>query len=644
MHATKSIQKLLVANRGEIACRIIRTAKKIGLKSVAVFSAADRNAVHTKMADEACFIGPAPAHESYLKIPAILDAARLTKADAIHPGYGFLSENPDFAEACLKVGVVFIGPPAHAIRSMGLKDQAKRLMEKAGVPVVPGYHGPQQSLAGLLGEAKKIGFPLLIKAIAGGGGKGMRRVDAPSHFSEALISAQREAKSAFGDDRVLLEKYIASPRHIEVQIFGDNAGHVLHLFERDCSLQRRHQKIIEEAPAPGITSNLRKKISEAAVAAGKAIRYQNAGTVEFIVDDSQPLSDATPFYFMEMNTRLQVEHPVTELITGLDLVEWQIRVAEGHQLPRAQSTIKMRGHAIEARLYAENPEVEFLPQTGVLHVFRFPDCHGDIRLETGFQEGDSVSPYYDPMLAKIIAWGKNRDEAVENLSLCLSNGQVAGVKTNLRYLNALLRHPAFCKGRFNTHFVVEHKEELKAIPKFSAQELAHAAAYALVTLRRTEKKILTVEESFSPWNLSGWRLNSTYAQSMKASIDGQTIDVTISGASDDANAFSAVNKGNSLYLMRDGETFEIQFHNDEQHSEDEWESEGQVTAPMPGKILEVKAKNGMHIEKGSALVTMEAMKMEYTLTAPRAGRVSSLTVKAGDQVNEGTTILNIEEN
>src|SRR5712671_561341 len=447
--------KILIANRGEIACRVIRTARQMGIATVAVYSDADANALHVAMADEARRIGPPPARESYLNIAAIIEAARRSGAEAIHPGYGFLSENPDFAEACAKAGLVFIGPPAAAIRAMGSKAAAKALMEGHGVPVVPGYHGEAQDAASLAAEAERIGYPVLIKASAGGGGRGMRIVTRADEFARALVGAKREAAGAFGDDRILLERYLERPRHIEVQVFGDTQGNIVHLWERDCSIQRRHQKIVEEAPAPGLDKARREKLGEMAVAAARAVGYVGAGTVEFIAEDGAMKN----FYFMEMNTRLQVEHPVTEAVTGLDLVEWQIRVAAGEPLPLCQPDLVLRGHAIEARLYAEDPERGFLPQTGTLHGLRFPPSRL-ARVDTGVRQGDTITPFYDPMIAKIIAWGEDRAAAVGRLRRALAETAVLGVKTNLEFLALVAEHPEFASGAVDTGFIERHRASL----------------------------------------------------------------------------------------------------------------------------------------------------------------------------------------
>jgi 3-methylcrotonyl-CoA carboxylase alpha subunit len=454
---------VLIANRGEIACRIIRTAKRLGMRTVAVHSQADRGALFVRMADEAVEIGPAPARESYLVGERVIEAARRTGAACIHPGYGFLSENADFAEACAKAGIVFVGPPPKAIRAMGLKDAAKSLVERAGVPVVPGYHGPKQDPAFLRERAANIGFPVLVKAVAGGGGKGMRRVDRLIDFEEALVSCQREAAGAFGDPRVLVEKYVRSPRHVEIQVFADSHGNVVHLFERDCSLQRRHQKVIEEAPAPDMPPEVREAMGRAAVEAARAVGYVGAGTVEFIADGSKGLTPAG-FFFMEMNTRLQVEHPVTEAITGLDLVELQFRVAAGAELPFVQADLAIDGHAVEARLYAEDPERGFLPSTGRLHALRFPTGEG-LRVDTGVVEGDEVTPFYDPMIAKLIAHGRDRDEALDRLGDALSRVMVAGLRTNAAFLLALTRAEGFRTGAFDTGFIDRNLAELGAVPQ-----------------------------------------------------------------------------------------------------------------------------------------------------------------------------------
>ncbi|RUZ43739.1 biotin carboxylase N-terminal domain-containing protein, partial [Mesorhizobium sp. M7A.F.Ca.US.003.02.1.1] len=472
--------KILIANRGEIACRVIRTARKLGVRTVAIYSDADAKSLHVEMADEAVHIGASPVGESYLRGDKIIAAALATGAQAIHPGYGFLSENPDFVDQVTAAGLIFIGPSAASIRAMGLKDAAKRLMEKAGVPVVPGYHGEAQEIVLLASKAREIGYPVLIKARAGGGGKGMRRVEHPDEFSEALSSARREAKAAFGDDRVLVEKYVDKPRHIEVQVFGDNLGNVVHLYERDCSAQRRHQKVIEESPAPGMTPALRKAMTEAAVKAAKAINYSGAGTIEFIVDASQGLK-ADRFWFMEMNTRLQVEHPVTEMVTGTDLVEWQLRVASGEKLPKTQSEIALVGHAFEARIYAEDAAKGFLPATGTLHHLKFPDAApqgATMRIETGVRAGDAISPYYDPMIAKLVVHATDRQAALEALGAALSRTEVAGSTVNTAFLAALAADPDFAAGDVDTSLIARHQTALTEIAPPTGETIAAAAVAA----------------------------------------------------------------------------------------------------------------------------------------------------------------------
>ncbi len=678
MAKKKSITKILIANRGEIASRIIITAKAMGIKTLAVYSSADALAVHTMIADESYPIGPPLAAMSYLNQDAIFEAAWVMGADAIHPGYGFLAENADFAAACAKKGLIFIGPSPRAIREMGSKALAKRLMEKAGVPVVPGYHGDTQGAKFLETQARKIGFPLLIKAVLGGGGKGMRLVTALKDFQDALGGARREAKAAFGNDQVLLEKYIETPRHIEVQVFGDAFGNAVHLFERDCSIQRRHQKVIEEAPAPGMTETLRARLTEAALNVAKAIKYENAGTVEFIVDAAGGLDDDTRFYFMEMNTRLQVEHPVTEMVTGLDLVEWQIRIARGEALPLQQKDIALDGHAIEARLYAEDPEAEFLPQTGTLHWYKFPDENATFRLEGGYGLGDEVSVYYDPMLAKLITWGATREDARLRMSEVIKASSVAGVKTNLAYLGALVGHKAFALGDVSTHFISDYEHSLTLSPPEAPEEMVLVAALGYLEDRRyAQGQFKKDRDEFSPWRTGGWRMNHDYAETLSFSYAGETWAVrakpvgntgiweltprgkdTVFGYLDETSYpvtktildFEGEKKTYSLdtytvndmvYVMAGGRTDEVRHLRPEEELAGEASGSGLVTSPMPGKILQVLAKSGANVKKEAVLIIMEAMKMEYTLRAPRDGKVSSLKIKAGDQVTEGQALLEI---
>ncbi|MDE2494565.1 MAG: acetyl/propionyl/methylcrotonyl-CoA carboxylase subunit alpha [Alphaproteobacteria bacterium] len=619
-------QKILIANRGEIACRIMRTARAMGIGTVAVYSDADAESAHAAAADEAVRIGPPPARESYLRADAILEAARATGAEAIHPGYGFLSENADFAEACAAAGIVFIGPPPGAIRAMGLKGDAKALMDKAGVPVVPGYHGADQ--IGLKSEAAKIGYPVLIKAVAGGGGKGMRRVDVAEDSEAALESAQREARGAFGSDRVLVEKYVARPRHIEVQVFADRHGNVLHLLERDCSLQRRHQKVVEEAPAPGMTAETRKWIGAIAVTAARTVGYVGAGTVEFIADASQGLCPDR-IWFMEMNTRLQVEHPVTEAITGIDLVEWQLRVAAGEALFKRQSDIRPRGHAVEVRLYAEDPANGFLPSTGTLERLALPS---EVRVDAGVREGDVVTAFYDPMIAKVIAHGETREGAMAKLGEALSKVEIAGLRTNNAFLIRTLRHPDFVAGDIDTGFITRHLEELA--PQTPPPDEALAAAAQSVA------KGNLADTDDDPWSRGdSFRLAGASRQTMDFVVDGKYRSVTIPLPSTEFGVHILKLTNGDLAAMHKGETFVLHLHDPLHDMEAEGDRTDRVLAPMPGKIIQVQVQAGQSVRRGDPLVILEAMKMEHTLSAPRDTTVESVGAVLGDQIAEGAVLV-----
>ncbi len=639
---------VLVANRGEIALRVMRTAKRMGLRTIAVYSDADRNAWHVAAADEAVHIGGSAASESYLKIDAIIDAAKRTGAEAIHPGYGFLSERAAFAEACAKAGIIFVGPPADAIRAMGLKDAAKDIVGKAGVPIVPGYQGEDQSLATLQAAAGKTGYPVLIKAVAGGGGKGMRKVEAEADFAKALEGAQREAKAAFGDDRVLIEKFVTNPRHVEVQVFADAHGHAVHLFERDCSLQRRHQKVIEEAPAPGMNDETRTAMGQAAVNAALAIGYRGAGTVEFIVDGSRGLRP-DGFFFMEMNTRLQVEHPVTEEITGLDLVELQFRVAAGEKLP-PQSALAINGHAVEARLYAEDPAKNFLPSIGTLRRLGLPG--GDIRIDAGVREGDAVSMFYDPMIAKVIAHGATRDEARLKLARAMEQVEVAGVKTNAAFVAKCLRHEAFASGEIDTGFIDRNMAVLAPKPgKASAEDLAMAALGVLAASAPAVRGPWDVNDLFriggDGFDLVRFADGEVVVRNREAaigdtvvSIDAKLADGRLKGALNGA-AFDAwfEQSGNTITFIRNGETRALALH-DPFDIEDAGDARGgDIIAPMPGKVIQMLAEPGKAVKKGAPLAVLEAMKMEHTLTAPADAKVSEVLARPGDQVTEGTLLV-----
>ena len=657
-----TITKILIANRGEIACRIIRTARKMGIATVAVYSEADAQALHVEMADEAVLIGPAQASESYLKTDAILGAARRTGADAIHPGYGFLSENPEFVEQVEKAGLIFTGPSAKAIRAMGLKDAAKALMEKADVPVVPGYHGEAQELVVLAGKANEIGFPVLIKARAGGGGKGMRKVDTQADFPAALSSARREAKASFGDDRVLVEKYVATPRHIEIQVFGDTHGNVVHLFERDCSAQRRHQKVIEEAPAPDMPEDMRAAMGAAAVQAAKAIGYSGAGTVEFIVDASEGLS-ADKFWFMEMNTRLQVEHPVTELITGLDLVEWQIRVAAGETLPMAQNELSINGHAVEARIYAEDAEKGFLPAVGRLMHLRFPE--GDIRIDAGVRAGDEITPFYDPMIAKVIAHGKTRTEALGKLAGALGRTEIAGTVTNTAFLARLCRDEDFSAGRLDTGLIdrnIATLTERTAAPD-AIVALAALAASGMVPpggadrsgvsgigpfeiwgvpkrlvkldVDGTEYGFRVEREDATLWRIAGGGLKSGDLR-LEAVVHGQ--DEWSFRADGVTQRCRLVQSGSEVAVFHEGLTHRFAKPQGSR-SDDRAAGGDQVVSAMPGIIKQVLVAQGQEVKSGEAMVIMEAMKMEMTLSAPRDGVVSEVLVSVGVQVSDGVSLV-----
>ncbi len=616
------IQSLLIANRGEIACRILRTARAMGIRTVAVYSDADANALHVRQADQAVHIGPSPARESYLVGEKIIAAAKATGAEAIHPGYGFLSENAEFAEAVIAAGLVWVGPKPDSIRAMGLKDAAKARMIAAGVPVTPGYLGEDQNPARLQAEADAIGYPVLIKAVAGGGGKGMRRVETAADFADALASCKREAASSFGDDRVLLEKYILSPRHIEVQVFGDTHGNVVHLFERDCSLQRRHQKVIEEAPAPGMDAETRAAICGAAVRAAQAVDYVGAGTIEFIADASEGLR-ADRIWFMEMNTRLQVEHPVTEEITGVDLVEWQLRVASGEPLPKRQEELSINGWAMEARLYAEDPAKGFLPSVGRLDYLMFPS---EGRVESGVEEGDTISPHYDPMIAKLVARGKDRPDAIANLMEMTDHVEVWPVRTNAGFIDRIMRDRAFIDAQLDTSFISARGDAL--IPSGIPDDLAWgtAATFSLQKARRDDL------------GLGGFRLNAAPRFSVTLSHEGSTRSLSDDLILEDATGYTDDDR---VLVFHRGTTFA--FQKAKRSGDTALASDGALLAPMPGRITAVDVAPGAQVTKGQRLVTLEAMKMEHALTAPFDGTVAELPVTAGGQVTEGTLLVRVEK-
>ena len=621
------IKSVLVANRGEIARRVFKTARRMGIATVAVYSQADAEALHVREADQAVLIGPAAARESYLVGEKIIAAALETGAEAIHPGYGFLSENAAFAEAVMAAGLVWIGPPPAAINAMGLKDAAKLLMQKANVPVTPGYLGDDQSLEHLQAVTKGLGYPVLIKAVAGGGGKGMRKVDRPEDFAAALASCQREAAASFGDAKVLIETYVTRPRHIEVQIFGDSHGNVVHLFERDCSLQRRHQKVIEEAPAPGMSDAARAAVTSAAVQAARAVNYVGAGTVEFIADASAGLQPDR-IWFMEMNTRLQVEHPVTEAVTGVDLVEWQFRVASGEPLPLTQGQIKLNGHAVEARLYAENPAGGFLPSIGMLEHFVLPE---DIRVDTGVEEGGEVSPFYDPMIAKLIAHAATREGASDRLAQACAEVEIWPVKTNAGFLARCLDHSDFIGGDVDTGFIERHLEDLAPRPAPSDELLAVAAAAALAE---------GDDDQANPWKgLTGFRMNAEPQTTVRLYLDDVAIDAPLPDG--DIEADILMTQDGEVVVFEGGETYVLATR-PPLRDLDDMAGDAQVRSPMPGKVVAVAVSVGDTVVRGQPLMTLEAMKMEHALTAPFDGEVEALNVSVGDQVSEGVTLARLK--
>ena len=653
--------KILIANRGEIACRVMRTAHRLGIAAVAVHTDADRAALHVRLAGEARRV------ESYLDIDAIVAAARAAGAEAIHPGYGFLSENEEFAAACSKAGLVFVGPPAEAIAAMGDKAAAKRLMEKAGVPLVPGYHGEEQDPAHLEKEAARIGFPVLIKPSAGGGGKGMRVVSNRREFGPALEGARREAKSSFGDDRVLIERYLERPRHIEIQVFGDAKGNVVYLFERDCSVQRRHQKVLEEAPAPGLVPKKRSEMGAAAVAAARAIGYTNAGTVEFIAEQDGR------FYFMEMNTRLQVEHPVTEMVTGLDLVELQLRVAAGEILPFSQEDLRLEGHAIEARIYAEDPERDFLPATGRLAHVAFPHQDTDVRIDAGVESGDEITPWYDPMIAKLIVRGADRDAALARLRRALADVEIAGVRTNVAFLRRIAASKAFGRAELDTGLIERNRHEI--FPKrdpIGTDVLAAAAFAELAYEERTARERAQASgDPYSPWyRVDGWRLNEDShhdflfvegesehpvrvlfsASGLRLAVHGKEHAFAGKPLDDAALSIRLDERMYRARALRDGGDWHVFAGSDYRRltlrhglsGQDEEARRGSLAAPMPGRIVQVMSRPGETVKKGQPLLILEAMKMEHTVTAPADGIVKEIHFAAGEQVLEGAELVTLE--
>jgi 3-methylcrotonyl-CoA carboxylase alpha subunit len=657
----RRFRTLLIANRGEIACRVIRTARAMGLRTVAVYSEADRSAMHVAMADEAVLLGPARARDSYLNIARVIEAARTTGAEAVHPGYGFLSESAEFSQACLDAGLVFVGPTAAMITAMGSKSGSKFLMEQAGVPLVPGYHGDAQDEATLAKAADRIGFPVLVKASAGGGGRGMRIVRSAAELAGSIVSAKREAKAAFGDDHVLIEKFVTNPRHIEVQIIGDSHGNLLSLFERECTLQRRHQKVVEEAPSPTLNAAQREAVCAAARKAAAAVDYVGAGTIEFV-------SDGKEVFFIEMNTRLQVEHPVTELITGIDLVEWQLRVAFGEKLPMTQDQIKLNGHAIEARVYAENPGKNFMPSVGTIRTWRMPEATDGLRIDAGYREGDAVSPYYDAMLAKVIAWAPDRETAIERLNRALEASDIRGIVSNAPFLSALVTHPAVRANAIDTGFI---ERELAALTESSAEagDLEFCAGVAAIL--RDEQKAAASEPP-SPWRTFGWmpvgrrqRLftfriaqgaeqtvtmrygngpttvsigDRELAFAMSVAEDG-TIDLTRDGVK---SRIVAVIEGHELYLRTRNGRFDLHWVDPFGGETEEQAGEDKIVAPLPGTVVALLAKEGEMLEKGAAILTLEVMKMEQTLRAPFAGVLKAIKCKVGDIVGEGVELAEVE--
>lgn len=660
--------KILIANRGEIACRVIKTARRMGIRTVAVYSEADANARHVRLADEAVLLGPAAARESYLVADKIIEACQRTGAQAVHPGYGFLSENEEFAEALSAAGLVFIGPPASAIRAMGSKSEAKKLMGTANVPLTPGYHGDDQRPTLLHAEAEKIGYPVLIKAAAGGGGKGMRLVEKSEDFPDALASCKREALSSFGDDHVLIEKYITKPRHVEIQVFADTLGNCVYLFERDCSVQRRHQKVLEEAPAPGMTDARRREMGEAAVAAAKAVGYVGAGTVEFIANQDGS------FFFMEMNTRLQVEHPVTEMITGQDLVEWQLRVAAGQPLPLKQEQLEIRGHALEARIYAEDASKGFLPATGKLVRLVPPAESINVRVDTGVEEGDEITPFYDPMIAKLIVWDETRDGALARMRKALADYRVAGLTTNIDFLSRLVACPAFAKADLDTGLIERQKDFLfPAAQPVPRDALLVATVGELLWEQHAARQAAQHSgDPFSPWHArDGWRMNLSAARTISF-MDGETLvesrvrylgerwEISLGGETtvasgrklegdrfavelDDRRLIAsvvAVDDKRTVFLQ--GSTYSL-LRDDPLHRVDAGDSHGGgLTAPMPGKVVALLAQPGQKVDKGTPLLILEAMKMEHTITAPAAGTLKAFCYAAGEQVADGAALVEFE--
>ncbi|MGK0444540.1 MAG: 3-methylcrotonyl-CoA carboxylase alpha subunit [Bermanella sp.] len=666
----KKITRLLIANRGEIAVRIMQSAQKIGIHCIALYSDADKNAMHVKCADEAWYIGASPAKDSYLVVDKVLQVAQDAHADAIHPGYGFLSENADFAQAIQDAGIIWVGPPVGAIQAMGSKSESKALMEKAKVPLVPGYHGDNQDEAFLAEQVKKIGFPVLIKASAGGGGKGMRVVENEGEIIAAIKASKREGLNSFGDDKLLAEKYITRPRHVEIQVFMDQHGNGVYLFERDCSIQRRHQKVVEEAPAPQFSEQERQAMGEAALQAAKAINYEGAGTVEFLYDNGT-------FYFMEMNTRLQVEHPVTEMITGQDLVVWQLKVAEGETLPLSQAQLSIQGHAMEVRIYAEDPNNDFLPTTGKLEHVQLPELiQGRVRLDTGVQQGDDVSPYYDPMISKLIVWGEDRDQCLSTLKHALQQYQIAGVTTNLSFLRRVVNVEAFRQGEVSTRFIEEFNEQLITHHTIQPHHLVAAVCQHMLTRSSHGKGRTSSNDQTNPWHaLSAMRLNQTaketlsfkttqndvfhvdvislvqpsdtqqfqvqfdgQSQIVTARLEGDTVQYELGGKWQSARV---VGHGERLFVYDSQGESQLSFFKADFNQQAE--QTGSLTAPMNGTIIQIDTQTGQSVSSGDILMVMEAMKMEHAIKAPADGTIKEICFNVGDLVSEGAMLIEMEE-